>query len=128
MMNFHKMSVSGSICAALLLVGAPTAALAKEPAKKASVQRAEEVSATARLNAEQAAKAKAEADAYQARVGAVVATEQRNEAVFENATAAYEQDKAATAQHAAAERLQWEADVKACEAGDKTRCAAPSPE
>lgn len=129
MIQFRNMLKEGALLSgAALLALTPLAVSAQTKAKETATQRSEtERANTARLNAEQAAKSRMEGAAYQARVDNVVATEQRNEAVFESETAQYEQEKAEAAQHAAAERLQWEADVKACEAGDKSRCGTTPP-
>lgn len=112
----------------LMVMAAPVMVQAQSPAAKtmtAKDRAAAEQSATARLNAEQAAKAKLEAEAYQARVSAAEATVAQERAEFGAETATYEQRKAEAARAAARERLTWEADVKACEAGDTSRCAPP---
>lgn len=86
---------------------------------------AEERAHTARLNAEQAAKAKAEMAAYQQAVSAVEQQIAHDQQQFAEMTAAYEAEKARLAAMSAEERLAWEADVAACKAGDTSRCALP---
>ncbi|HMO75505.1 MAG TPA: hypothetical protein PKD99_10875 [Sphingopyxis sp.] len=86
---------------------------------------AEERANTARLNAEQRAKAEAETAAYEQQVAANAQAKASAEASYSQATAAYEEEKARVAALAAERRLKWEADVAACEAGDTTRCAPP---
>jgi hypothetical protein len=85
----------------------------------------EERANTARLNAEQKARADAETAAYQQQVAAAAQAEANSQAVFAEETAAYEAEKARVAAMSAEERIKWEADVAACKAGDTTRCAAP---
>lgn len=85
----------------------------------------EERANTARLNAEQKARADAETAAYQQQVAAVAQAEASSQAVFAEETAAYEAEKARVAAMSAEERIKWEADVAACKAGDTTRCATP---
>ncbi|SKB44549.1 hypothetical protein [Sphingopyxis flava] len=87
---------------------------------------AEERANTARLNAEQAARAKAENVAYEQQVAAIAQEQAAAEAAYAEQTAAYEAEKARVAAEAAAQRQQWEADVAACRAGDITRCAQPA--
>lgn len=115
--------VGGALMA--LSVSALAQTEAEKPVTGQARAQAEQVS-TARLNAEQAAKAKWEAEAYQARINAAQASVAQEQAEFGAETASYEQQKAAIAEKAARERLQWEADVNACQAGDKSRCA-PTP-
>lgn len=86
---------------------------------------AEEKTNTAKLNAEQLAKAQAETDAYNARVAANAQQEAAAQSTFLQETATYEAEKARVAAMSAEERIQWEADVAACKAGDTTRCAHP---
>ncbi|GAA0865175.1 hypothetical protein GCM10009115_22720 [Sphingopyxis soli] len=86
---------------------------------------AEEKANTAKLNADQLAKAQAETDAYNARVAANAQQEAAAQSTFLAETSAYEAEKARVAAMSAEERIQWEADVAACKAGDKTRCAHP---
>ena len=88
---------------------------------------AEERASTARLNADQLAKAAAETQAYQAKVAAREQEEAAAQAEFAKATAAYEAEKARVAALSAEERIKWEADVAACKAGDTSRCAPPQP-
>ena len=85
----------------------------------------EEKASTAKLNADQLAKAQAETDAYNARVAANAQQEAAAQSTFLQETAAYEAEKARVAAMSAEERIQWEADVAACKAGDKKRCAHP---
>ncbi|WP_033073183.1 hypothetical protein [Sphingopyxis sp. MWB1] len=111
------------------LVATPT--LAVNPAQSSSVAvdasvdrtTAEERANTARLNAEQAARAKTDNIVYEQEVSAATQQVAHDEAEFVDETAAYEAEKARIAAEAAAERLQWEADVAACKAGDRNRCA-----
>lgn len=86
----------------------------------------EERANTARLNAEQAASAKAEIEAYQAAVAAAEQQQAAAQAKYAEETAAYEAEKARLAAMSAEERMRWEADVAACKAGDKSRCAKPA--
>lgn len=86
----------------------------------------EERANTARLNAEQAARAKAENTAYEQQVAAAAQEEAAAQAAYADETAAYEAEKARVAAEAAAQRQKWEADVAACKAGDTTRCAQPA--
>lgn len=86
----------------------------------------EERSNTARLNAEQAARAKAENITYEQEVSAAAQQVAADQATFTEETAAYEAEKARVAAMAAEERIKWEADVAACRAGDLTRCAKPA--
>jgi hypothetical protein len=95
---------------------------------------AEERSNTARLNAEQAARARADNVTYEQEVSAVQQQVAHDQAVFAEETAAYEAEKARVAAQAEEERLkyeadvaQWKADVAACKAGDRSRCAKPKP-
>jgi hypothetical protein len=87
---------------------------------------AEERSNTARLNAEQAARAKADNTTYQQEVSAAEQQVAHDQQVFSEETAVYEAEKARVAAMSADERMKWEADVAACKAGDTTRCAAPA--
>ena len=86
----------------------------------------EERASTARLNAEQASRAKAENVAYDQQVAAAAQQEAEAKAAYADETAAYEAEKARVAAEAAEQRLKWEADVAACKAGDTTRCAQPA--
>lgn len=81
---------------------------------------------TARLNAEQASRAKAETTTYQQEVSAAAQQVAHDQAEFADETAAYEAEKARVAAMSAEERMKWEADVAACNAGDTTRCAQPT--
>lgn len=105
-----------------LLGGGQVAAMQKLPDGTTAEERAN----TARLNAEQQVKAKAEQEAYQAQVAAAAQQEAAAQATFAEETAAYEAEKARVAAMGAEERQQWEADVAACKAGDTTRCAPPA--
>lgn len=89
---------------------------------------------TARLNAEQAAKAKADNITYQQEVSAAVQQVAHDQAEFVEDTAAYEVEKARIAAMSAEERIKyeadiaaWKADVAACKAGETHRCAKPKP-
>jgi len=86
----------------------------------------EERSNTARLNAEQASRSKADNTTYQQEVSAAEQQVAHDQAVFSEETAAYEAEKARVAALSAEERMKWEADVAACRAGDTTRCAPPA--
>lgn len=86
----------------------------------------EERANTARLNAEQAARAKSENVAYDQQVAAVAQQEAEAKTAYADETAAYEAEKARVAAEAAEQRLKWEADVAACKAGDTTRCTQPA--
>ncbi|MBL9070105.1 MAG: hypothetical protein JNM03_08955 [Sphingopyxis sp.] len=107
-----------------LLAGAQAGAMQKQPDGTTAEERAN----TARLNAEQQAKAQAETDAYNARVAAAAQTEAAAQATYAQETAAYEAEKARVAALSAEERMKWEADVAACKAGEAARCAHPQPE
>lgn len=89
---------------------------------------AEERSNTARLNADQLAKAKAETQTYEAEVAVRDQQEAATHSEFAKETEAYEAEKARVAALSAEERIQWEADVAACKGGDTTRCAKPQPQ
>jgi fused signal recognition particle receptor len=89
---------------------------------------------TAKLNAEQLAKADAETARYQQSVSqyeqqkaAIAEQTAAAQAKYADETAAYEAEKARVAAMAAEERQKWEADVAACKAGDTSRCAKPQP-
>jgi hypothetical protein len=89
---------------------------------------------TARLNAQQAAKARAEIVTYDQEMAAVVQVQSEQHATFADETAAYEAEKARIAALGAEQRAEyeaavaaWEADVAACKAGDQSRCAKPRP-
>ena len=110
--------------AASLLVGAQAGAMQKSPDGTTAEERAN----TARLNAEQQAKAQAEIDAYNAQVAATAQAEAAAQAKYAEETAAYEAEKARIAAVAAEERMKWEADVAACKGGDTSRCAHPAAE
>lgn len=86
----------------------------------------EERSNTARLNAEQASRAKSDNTTYAQEVSAAQQQVAHDQQVFTDETATYEAEKARVAAMSAEERMQWEADVAACKAGDTTRCAAPA--
>src|SRR3546814_17052824 len=86
----------------------------------------EERANTARLNAEQAARAKAENIAYDQQVQAVACEDAAAQAAFAEETAVYEAEKARAAAMSADARMAWEADVAACKAGATSRCSAPS--
>lgn len=86
---------------------------------------AEERSNTARLNAEQAARARTDNITYEQEVSAAAQQVAHDEAEFVEETAAYEAEKARVAAMSAEARMKWEADVAACKAGDTSRCAPP---
>lgn len=86
----------------------------------------EERSNTARLNAEQASRAKAETTTYEQEVSAAAQQVAHDQTEFAEETAVYEAEKARVAAMSAEERMKWEADVAACKGGDTTRCAAPA--
>lgn len=119
--------------AALALLASGQAAAFQTPADAATAARPakdgttpEERANTARLNAEQASRAKAEDTTYQQEVSAAQQQVAHDRTVFTEETAAYEAEKARIAAMSAEERMKWEADVAACKAGDTTRCAAPT--
>lgn len=107
---------------ALALIAVPAHAFDPLPDGTTTEERAN----TARLNAEQRARADAEKAAYEQQVAAVAQAEASSQATFAEETAAYEAEKARVAAMSAEERIKWEADVAACTAGDTTRCAAPT--
>jgi hypothetical protein len=92
---------------------------------KAHGSTAAEISGTALLNKQQQEKSAQQNAAYQARVAAAEQSQASSQAEYQARTEAYEADKARVAEKAAEQRLQWEADVRACEAGQKQRCAQP---
>lgn len=108
--------------AAAFQTAADVAATQQKPAKDGTT--AEERANTARLNAEQASRAKADNTTYQQEVSAAQQQVAHDQQVFSDETAAYEAEKARVAAMSAEERMKWEADVAACKAGDTTRCAA----
>lgn len=112
---------------ALALQTAPAAPVDAPAKKLPDGTTPEERSNTARLNAEQASRAKAETTTYQQEVSAVAQQVAHDQAEFAEETAAYEAEKARVAAMSAEERMKWEADAAACKAGDTTRCAAPAP-
>ncbi len=94
----------------------------------------EERANTARLNAEQATRAKQENVTYQQEVSAVQQQEAADQSRFAEETAVYEAEKARVAALSAEERMKyesdlaaWHADVAACKAGETHRCAKPRP-
>lgn len=87
----------------------------------------EERSSTARLNAEQAARARQDNVTYDQEVSAAKQQVAHDQAEFAEETAVYEAEKARVAAMSAEERMKWEADTAACKAGDRTRCAKPVP-
>ena len=88
---------------------------------------AEERANTARLNAAQASRARADNTTYAQEVSAAQQQVAHDQQVYTDETAAYEAEKARVAAMSAEERIKWEAYVAACKAGDKTRCAPPAP-
>lgn len=94
----------------------------------------EERANTARLNAEQASRAKQDNITYEQEVSAVQQQEAADQARFAEETAVYEAEKARVAALSAEERMKyeadlaaWHADVAACKAGETHRCAKPRP-
>lgn len=85
----------------------------------------EERSNTARLNAEQASRSRADNTTYEQEVSAAKQQVAHDQEQFVEETAAYEAEKARVAAMSAEERIKWEADAAACKAGDLTRCAKP---
>lgn len=115
---------------ALALLGASPVAALQAPedspapdTKLADGTTAEERANTARLNAEQAARARTDNTIYTQEVSAAQQQLAHDQQVFADETAAYEAEKARVAAMSAEERMKWEADVAACKAGDTTRCA-----
>ena len=102
----------------------PDAAAPEKPVKDGTTP--EERANTARLNAEQASRAKSDNTTYQQEVSAAQQQVAHDQQVFSEETAVYEAEKARVAAMSAEERMKWEADVAACKAGDTTRCAAPA--
>ncbi len=90
-----------------------------------------EVRTTQALNDEITARNQLAENQEQADQAAFEAERAKHEAVVAQATAdqlAYEEvvrQSAAAQQRWQADRARWEADVRACQAGDRTRCAAP---
>lgn len=131
-------TIGKGAAAALLLLAVPVAAFQTvDEAPAAATPRPdgttpEERANTARLNAEQASRAHADNVTYEQEVSAVAQQTAHDQAVFAEETAAYEAEKARIAAQAEEQRLryeadvaQWQADVAACKAGDRTRCAKP---
>lgn len=87
---------------------------------------AQERANTARLNAEQAVRARTDNTIYTQEVSAAKQQVAHDQQVFAQETQAYEAEKARVAAMSAEERLKWEADVAACKAGDMARCAPPA--
>lgn len=119
--------------AALALLGTGQAMAFQAPEKAPVAEKKaadgttpEERANTARLNAEQASRAKADNTVYEQEVSAAQQQVAHDQQVFTEETAAYEAEKARVAAMSAEERIKWEADVAACKAGDKTRCAQPA--
>lgn len=119
--------------AALALLASGQAAAFQTPAATTTAAKpmkdgttAEERSNTARLNAEQAARAKADNTVYAQEVSAAQQQVAHDQQVFSEETAVYEAEKARVAAMSAEERMKWEADAAACKAGDMTRCAVPA--
>lgn len=124
---------------ALALLGAGQAAAFQTPAETPAAETPASATAkklpdgttpderanTARLNAEQASRAKAETVTYQQEVSAAAQQVVHDQTEFADETAVYEAEKARVAAMSADERMKWEADVAACKAGDTTRCAKP---
>ena len=105
---------------------APTVApVAEETAPDGTTP--EERANTARLNAEQAARASTDNTIYTQEVSAAQQQIAHDQQVYAEETAAYEAEKARVAAMSAEERMKWEADVAACKAGDTTRCAPQAP-
>lgn len=132
--------------AAVALLGSGQAAASQAPAETAPAEKIvpaekltpankklpdgttpEERSSTARLNAEQASRARQDNVTYDQEVSAAQQQVAHDQAEFAEETAAYEAEKARVAAMSAEERMKWEADAAACKAGDLTRCAKPVP-
>ena len=118
--------------AALALIGSGQTAAFQAPVDTAATAKKlpdgttpDERSNTARLNAEQASRAKAETTTYEQEVSAAKQQVAHDQAEFTEETAVYEAEKARVSAMSAEERMKWEADVAACKAGDATRCAQP---
>ena len=103
----------------------PTAAAPAET-KAPRGTKPEEISNTARLNAEQAKRARQDNVTYEQEVSAAQQQVAHDQTVFAEETAAYEAEKARVAAMSAEERMKWEADAAACKGGDLTRCAQPA--
>lgn len=123
-----------AVAAAFALIGSGQAAALQPPADTAPAAKPakdgttpEERANTARLNAEQASRARADNTIYAEEVSAAQQQVAHDQQVFTEETAAYEAEKARVAAMSAEERMKWEADAAACKAGDRTRCAPPAP-
>ncbi|PKP88239.1 MAG: hypothetical protein CVT78_02945 [Alphaproteobacteria bacterium HGW-Alphaproteobacteria-17] len=103
--------------------GAPTPAPAPVPEPKVS---AEELAATRSLNADQAATAKREIERYEADKKRIADEQAANEAAYRKALADREALIAENDRKAREAMRKWEADVAACKAGDRSKCA-PGP-
>lgn len=110
--------------AGALVLLAATQVAASEPLPDGTTT--EERANTARLNAEQRARGEAEKAAYEQQLAAAAQQEASSQATFAEETATYEAEKARVAAMSAKERIEWEAAVAACKAGDTTRCAKPA--
>jgi len=119
--SFALALLSGNPSVAQSAPDAPAAA-DKKPADGTT---AEERANTARLNAEQAARARTDDRIHAQEVSAAQQQVTHDQQVFADETAAYEAEKARIAAMSAGERMKWEADVAACKAGDAARCAPP---
>ncbi|WP_194955214.1 cell envelope integrity protein TolA [Sphingopyxis solisilvae] len=103
--------------------GAATPAPAPVPEPKVS---AEELAATRSLNADQAATAKREIERYEADKKRIADEQAANEAAYRKALADREALIAENDRKAREAMRKWEADVAACKAGDRSKCA-PGP-
>lgn len=116
--------IFSAACAVTLIAGAPVSAMEPLPDGTTTEERAN----TARLNAEQRARAEAEIAAYEQQLAAIAQYKANANASFAEQTAAYEAEKAKVSESWNAEQKKWEADAAACKAGDQSRCAPAAPQ
>lgn len=118
-MRRHIQIIAG--CA--LLACAPTNAWAQ-----AGPSTAEDAAARQKLNQEQADFARKQLDENAASARAHDEAVRANAAEHRRQQEAYEAEKLRRERTYDEAMARWRADVAACEAGDKTRCAAPAPQ
>ncbi|OYY65117.1 hypothetical protein [Sphingomonas sp. 28-62-11] len=97
-----------------------------EPASAAKAAAAAEAAAAATLNAQQAAAAKRDILAFEARKKAVAAQQAANLRAYQKALADREAKIAEINRKAQEDQARWRAAVAACAAGDRSQCA-PQP-
>ncbi|WP_428628187.1 cell envelope integrity protein TolA [Sphingopyxis sp.] len=103
------------------------AAARKPPSAVTPPEPAQPSQAVQSLNSEQAAAAKREIQAYEARKKAIADEQAAKEAAYRQALADREALIAENNRRASEARAKWEASVAACRAGDQSQCA-PQPQ